>query len=540
MKFIHSVFIDGQLREASDHTLVLEANAGGRGALTVKGYVEKGQRVRIDLGIAGSNVAQWFTGFVTQVTPNETGYYRIIIRELCFLLDSPQSVSFQHTTIPEILAAITDNTGLQFVLPQNSESHYQDEIIANFSHQGSGYQLLNNIGRAFEIPDFTWYQQPDGFIWLGSYRDTKWAHNPVVIPPELTTASAGGNVMQCMLFPPIRPHAWVNGKAINKVVVVGDEMTLTWRTPAEQTTPEQRQIRQAFPELAAGYHLPKFGVVVAVADKAMAGQVNDPFRPRYAADVQILDENGQSDKTVPVYKALPLPVGAGGNEQGNMATPTEGTMVELAFAYGRADKAFIRTILGYGWSLPDIAPDEQLLQQRAEVFQRTTPNGHQHRATDGHQTDEAMIKQDVADRYTGTFGQQRLQVDGLSYEEVGRKVIESLGNVEIMAGDNIELGTLGNLHTATAGELVDIIGGLRRSVAGETQHYQAPQTWLGNSKTNILQLLQRLMVVMEAIAKTSASHTHNGSSAPDQASQFTSQSNQVKDITETLTPMIKA
>ena len=58
-----------------------------------------------------------------------------------------------------------------------------------------------------------------------------------------------------------------------------------------------------FPELADQMHLPKFGRVEAISDSAAAGQLNDPFRPRYAVDVQLLGENGQPDKAAPLYPA---------------------------------------------------------------------------------------------------------------------------------------------------------------------------------------------------------------------------------------------
>ncbi|MFR9705070.1 hypothetical protein ACL00O_21630, partial [Aeromonas sanarellii] len=70
--------------------------------------------------------------------------------------------------------------------------------------------------------------------------------------------------------------------------------------------------------------------------------------------------------------------------------PIEGTLVELGFAFGRADRPFIRTVLGSGWALPDIAPGEQLQQQRAEVFSRTDTVGNLCRHTDRRLHDQAL------------------------------------------------------------------------------------------------------------------------------------------------------
>ncbi|HIC5960212.1 TPA: phage baseplate assembly protein V, partial [Salmonella enterica subsp. enterica serovar Infantis] len=108
----------------------------------------------------------------------------------------------------------------------------------------------------------------------------------------------------------------------------------------------------------------------------------DPFRPRYAVDVQLLDADGNPDNQTPVYSAVPLPVPMAGNDSGMFQFPPEGTLVEVAFTGGRPDKPFIRQTLPDGTSLPDIKPGEQLQQQRAEVSQRVTQAGDWVRQTD--------------------------------------------------------------------------------------------------------------------------------------------------------------
>lgn len=59
-------------------------------------------------------------------------------------------------------------TKLSFELPKAS---YVDIKIPHFKHSGTGYQLLHEIGRVFNIPDYTFYQTPTGKIYCGSYSD---------------------------------------------------------------------------------------------------------------------------------------------------------------------------------------------------------------------------------------------------------------------------------------------------------------------------------------------------------------------------------
>tara|TARA_B100001059_G_C17746477_1_gene534621 strand:+ start:858 stop:1133 length:276 start_codon:yes stop_codon:yes gene_type:complete len=86
-------------------------------------------------------------------------------------------------------------------------------------------------------------------------------------------------------------------------------------------------------------------------------------------------------------------------------------------------------------------------------------------------------------RYRGEFSHRHILVDEHSIKEVsGKKLIEALGAISLLAGDDIVLGSLGNMQTATAGELVETIGKVRRSIAAENQWLQAPKHGLAQKK----------------------------------------------------------
>ncbi|OXS14891.1 hypothetical protein CGX12_11770 [Zobellella denitrificans] len=455
MKLNKRLNINGQPVTLANDKLMLELSAAGRGIVTVAGQAKVRDRVQLDIGY-GQRMEPYFTGIVTKAVPAENGHTKLVIKELAFVLGTRLTISLQHATFRRVLEWVGEETGLAFVLPAGAD--YTDRPIPNFTSAGSGAQLLQNAGRAFNIPDFCWYQQQDGTLYAGSYQHSRWPSRPVTIDQAETGAQAGGNTITVPASPALRPGALVNGNQITRVEFDGTHMRLQWA--GSQKTPQQRQMEQQYPELAAGFHLPQFGQVIAVADHARAGELNDPFRPRYAVDVQMLDENGQPDQAVPVYQAVPLPVLFGGPEQGQFQYPVPGTLVELGFAFGRADQPFIRTVLGTGWPLPDIQPGEQLQQQRAEVFQRTDPAGNHTLATDQaiHHIAAQLTQQ--ADDYHGEFGSQHATVAQHSTEAVaGRKLIEALGAIELLAGDDIELATLANLHLVAAGERVDVTGG---------------------------------------------------------------------------------
>ena len=70
----------------------------------------------------------------------------------------------------------------------------------------------------------------------------------------------------------------------------------------------RRSVERQFPELTGGYHLPRFARVVGVADAPASAGICDDFRPRYAVDLQLLDENDEPDPALPVLAGVPLPL----------------------------------------------------------------------------------------------------------------------------------------------------------------------------------------------------------------------------------------
>lgn len=206
-------------------------------------------------------------------------------------------------------------------------------------------------------------------MFVGSWNDSFWKDKNVEIDNQFSSEQRAGNQMTIRMVQSLRPGVKVNdNKRLERVALDNDNMTLTWISPdaitgrAENRTIAQQQIDNAYPELSAGLHLPKFARVEAPTENTTAGDISDPFRPKYAVDVQMVDADGNN--VALVYSAVPLPLPMAGNESGMFQYPPVGSMVEIAFENGRADKPFIRQVLSHGNILPDIKPGEQLQQQR--------------------------------------------------------------------------------------------------------------------------------------------------------------------------------
>ncbi|EGR4229455.1 hypothetical protein DDM64_17490 [Vibrio cholerae] len=542
MKLTKRLFISNEEYELADNKVSLKLSLGGKAIFIVTTTTppERFALVRFDIGYE-QQTAPFFEGFIDKVEPASNGTFRLIVKELSGILSNLLPISIEHPTMADIFAIITKKTGLEFRLP---EADYTKKVIPNFVNQGDGYQCLDKIGKAFQVPDFVWYQDTDQVIYFGAYEHSHFYNKPMSIPHEFTSKQSSNSVTFAP-FPMLRPGRVAFDKRITKLELFGDEMTAFWTDDAKPA--KKRELDDMLPEVAAGYHLPIFGRVEAVRDSAAAGQVADPFRPRFAIDVQVLNEDMQPDENIPVYRSIPLPVHMSGHESGLLAYPLEGTIVEIAFAYGRSDLPLIRGIYGRDYALPTIAPGEQLQQQREEVSRRIDAAGNITDQTDQTFTSKAFKQAEHAHQYTGEFGQHQLLIDEHSLENIiGKKLIEALGAIELLAGDNIELGSLGNMHVATAGELIEVIGKVRRSITADHQWLQSPKTWIGSKQENVLVLVSELMQVVKELADTLATHTHGGvmagpatTAAPNQASDISDHGSDSAQLKARLDPITK-
>jgi len=535
MKPIKRLFLSTDEIHLADTSLVLELNSCGRGFITA-GTTEDytGKLVRLDVGYTDL-VLRWFTGYVERSQPAENGFQRLFVRELVGVFERVWPCSFQHPTLRKVANWLAEHSGLTFSVP---DTEYSDRPIPHFTHSGTGYQLLDNLGKAFGITDYVWYQLPDGGVYVGGAEKALFAGRPVEIPHEFSQGTAGGNSMTLPLVQSLRPGVEMNGERVTKVHLQNDTMTVTW-TPrnratgkALQKSPAQRQIESHYPELASGLHLPKFARVMNPVEAVKSGNFSDPFRPRYAVDVQLLDADGNPDKDTPVYSAVPLPVPMAGNDSGMFQFPPEGTLVEIGFTGGRPDKPFVRQTVPEGTSLPDIQPGEQLQQQRAEVSQRVTQAGDWVRQTDQTISEISMARVVKADteqrelisRETNIKATDKITVLGTSMLMAGAIQQVCTGDYSQAAtnrvasiGGNDETDIAGSKSVTTGKDLIEKIGRIRKSVAAAQQQIIAPVVWIGSGSINVAQLMLDTLDVVKELAEQTASHTHSNTGAPTNA-----------------------
>ncbi|WP_271105100.1 hypothetical protein [Pseudomonas tohonis] len=300
-------------------------------------------------------------------------------------------------------------------------------------------------------------------------------------------------------------------------------------------------VLRQFPELSGGYHLPRFGRVVAVPDAPAAPGLCDDFRPRFAADVEVLLPNGEPDPDLPVLQSLPLPVPNGGQESGMFAFPEEGTTVVVCFAYGLPSKPYVQQVLPHGLSLPSVPKGDQLWQHSAASQQRVDADGNWLRQTDGRIRDQAVERQVEALENAERYQSHQVEVDDHATETVGGvKTLEALGALKLLSGGGANLAAVDDLNQASGRDMNLVVGqrcnatvggnmeeriqGLRLSVAALSQHLEAPKTWLGSGSVNVLQVLCDLLDLVQEMNTDIASHVHASSPPPANAGLFAAKS----------------
>jgi hypothetical protein len=101
-------------------------------------------------------------------------------------------------------------------------------------------------------------------------------------------------------------------------------------------------------------------------------------------------------------------------------------------------------------------------------------------------------------------------------------------------GRDLNLVVGQKLNATVGGDLQEQIQGLRKSVAGASQHMQAPKTWLGSETVNVL---WDLLDVVEQMNVQLSSHTHGPTPASNNSAAFSNAVSTVRILGGKLKPI---
>lgn len=230
----------------------------------------------------------------------------------------------------------------------------------------------------------------------------------------------------------------------------------------------RRIVLRLFPELSANYHLPVLAEVVGVREFPAAGDVCDDFRPRYALDVQVIDEHGRPDTAWPVLRDVIPAVPVSGHEMGFFALPENGAWVELAFAFGSPNRPFIRSVLPHRLTLPELQRGEHRWQFNPDVFQRVDISGNWQRVTDQEIHEKSLTRVVEALDVVESFFNSTRNTETDDVEIIGAiKRIEAFGAVVVQSGGVLDLSSVDHLRLTTkANALMRVLGAMIETIDG--------------------------------------------------------------------------
>ena len=240
-----------------------------------------------------------------------------------------------------------------------------------------------------------------------------------------------------------------------------------------------------FPELAGGYHLDRYARIIKISEPPTKGSVCDRFTPMFAADIEILTPEGEVAQGFPIYESVPLPVPAGGNQEGFYLWPRPGTICTVRWVEGRPDHPVIQHIYPMGLSMPDVPDHMGRWQQRDGVHQFVDPSGNWERKTD------KDIK-DIAKNLTETV------------QELKKTQAKAIENTADTKTENI------------AGVSEETAGGAKKITTPVFNLASGTITMSAPSGVSLLPTISDALAEIKAALSTLATHTHPNVGACEQ------------------------
>ncbi|WP_204126914.1 hypothetical protein [Pseudomonas ogarae] len=206
----------------------LDATSPGRANFTVQSSAPLKGLVTLDIGYNQSTLQRHFIGYIERCTAANAVEQMLFCRELTAVLANPLPMNLRHVDLRAVLAEISEQTGLRFRVPDRP---YAGIKAPYFYSLATGYQAMDSLARVFGIPDFIWYQQGNGEVFVGSWADSFFGlRAPLQIPTELFDGYQGNQSAMVAALPGLRPGAKINtGERVTHLGLEQDKMWLKWK-----------------------------------------------------------------------------------------------------------------------------------------------------------------------------------------------------------------------------------------------------------------------------------------------------------------------
>lgn len=213
----------------------------------------------------------------------------------------------------------------------------------------------------------------------------------------------------------------------------------------------KRCILRLYPEIAAGLHLPKLAVVIAVPDPPAGGEICTEERPKYAVDCRLLKSDFTIDDEMPLMRDVPVALSGCAPDRGFALLPQPGTIVELAFAFGMQTHPYIRAVLPHNIKMPRIDARSMRWQQTAATYQQVDSEENWSRIASASITDTAGTE------ISNTAGTNITQTAALNITRTaGGEIAETAGIHLKVVAPLIYIGSSGDNFLQIVADFMDL------------------------------------------------------------------------------------
>ncbi|WP_020411016.1 hypothetical protein [Hahella ganghwensis] len=226
MKLHKQIEVADQLLKLVKEEVRLSLMSPGRAVFTVQSEIPLSGIVRFSMGYDPQELQRYFVGYVESCTTLDSQQQRLFCRELSATLNRRIPLSLRNVDLKQVLAAISDQTGLRFVTPK---ANYTETKASAFYSLTGGYHCLDSMAEVFSIPQLIWQQQGDGQVYVGSWQHSYWSGREVEIPPAWLDGFGVANRARIPAVPKLRPGIYLsNRNYLHQVNLVDSHMLLSW------------------------------------------------------------------------------------------------------------------------------------------------------------------------------------------------------------------------------------------------------------------------------------------------------------------------
>lgn len=116
--------------------------------------------------------------------------------------------------------------------------------------------------------------------------------------------------------------------------------------------------------------------------------------------------------------------------------------------------------------------------------------------------------------------------------------VAAKGSLIGSVGKNMELAITENATLVIGQKLIEKIGQIRQSLAGQKQEIIAPVIWIGSQQINVAQLMIDTLDVVKELAELTAAHTHANTGTPNNAAAINGTTTKSDGLKQKYSPVI--